>query len=876
MPSSRAERFAAASRTDVGFAVTSALFPEELPAAPTGDPLNHDMQPLSLLSFQQTAALKARTAISRWGGVLLCDSVGLGKTYIALEVARHALAAGRTVVFVVPSSLKSQWLPLVRRHIASHCATDHADALRAVTLLTHAQLSRGGFDERLIGREGVLIIDEAHAFRSPHTNRYRAASRFALARTLCLITATPVNNSLWDLYYLIRLWAGDGHFASTGISHLQALFSDVVDSASTPARFRRLLREILIRRTRDDVRDSLRDSHRGFDPLLRPSRLRFPRLAPPVAITYDADGGARGSHMAILNAIGGLEFSALGQGSAGLLRFLFLKRLASSPAALHATNRRVLRYHREFVAACDEGLLLTPADMHAPGGRDEFDQLSFRPLILRSATPADDVRALRAAALADIDRLMTIERELRRACENDDKFCRLEELATGTLRHEKLLIFTEFRETSLYLWRRLVRHGGVALVHGAGACLGTGRASRGTVIERFSRTAADARTPERERVRVLIATDVLSEGLNLQECARVLSYDLPWNPVRLMQRVGRIDRLGSRHEQIFAYNFLPDRYLEEYLRILARLRLKLHSISLFIGTDRPVVAAPIITDEAIEDSWRHLKSLGRDGPGGDSGDSGLGHDGGLGHDVPDEGDRNLRTWLTAHSPHTIVTGIGDPTRADRIQVAFMGTGTQPPPGAHGTPKTIRSHLIYVFALDARDSVCCFSCAGPTLTEVDPVEVAALCVAAHTEPKPLDIRLRPHLPELHHVIRRVRSMMVTAGYSHLHHLRPRERNLGLVARRLQSALAAIPGGPTADQLAIAERLLAMLDQPASLLQSNDVARVRQAADVPFDLLASRLMNALSQPVFLDNPKGQKCAENTSRKVRIIAAIIGSAG
>src|SRR5690606_13537216 len=113
--------------------------------------------------------------------------------------------------------------------------------------------------------------------------------------------------------------------------------------------------------------------------------------------------------------------------------------------------------------------------------------------------------------------------------------------------------------------------GGVAMVHGSDARLGRTRASRRAVIERFAPVSNRARVPRRaERVRLLIATDVLSEGMNLQDARIVVSYDMPWNPVRLAQRIGRIDRLGSPHERIRAFTFAPDDRIEEVLRMMKR------------------------------------------------------------------------------------------------------------------------------------------------------------------------------------------------------------------------------------------------------------------------------------------------------------------
>jgi len=140
---------------------------------------------------------------------------------------------------------------------------------------------------------------------------------------------------------------------------------------------------------------------------------------------------------------------------------------------------------------------------------------------------------------------------------------------------EKVVVFTEFRDTAHKLARGLAALR-VGLVHGGGAWLGGAPIGRRELIERFAPVANGARQPpDRERVDVLVATDVLAEGLNLQDARCVVSYDLPWNPVRLMQRIGRVDRLGSPHAEVAPYHFVPETGLEELLGLLRRIRGKL-------------------------------------------------------------------------------------------------------------------------------------------------------------------------------------------------------------------------------------------------------------------------------------------------------------
>ncbi|MGH7469778.1 MAG: C-terminal helicase domain-containing protein, partial [Longimicrobiales bacterium] len=195
-----------------------------------------------------------------------------------------------------------------------------------------------------------------------------------------------------------------------------------------------------------------------------------------------------------------------------------------------------------------------------------------------------DVHALETALCTDRQLFRRCETSLRAVASADPKLNALldllRELDAG------VMVFTQYRDTAIYLWQRLQRTFRVGLVHGTDARLGARRAARTTVIECFAPRANGAQPPgDRLRVDVLIATDVLSEGLNLQDAHTVVSYDIPWNPVTLMQRLGRVDRLASPHARVQLCNFLPDRGLEDWLHLMERVEQKLLMIDRTIGGD---------------------------------------------------------------------------------------------------------------------------------------------------------------------------------------------------------------------------------------------------------------------------------------------------
>ncbi len=164
----------------------------------------------------------------------------------------------------------------------------------------------------------------------------------------------------------------------------------------------------------------------------------------------------------------------------------------------------------------------------------------------------------------------------------DEKLNTLVRLLTEQHPREKVLVFTQYADTVRYLERELIARG-IERVRGV-----TGQSpDLSTAIERFSprSNGLAGKVKEANELRVLIATDVLSEGQNLQDCAIVVNYDLPWAIIRLIQRAGRVDRIGQQAEEIQCYTFLPAEGVERIIRLRERIRRRLRENAEVVGTD---------------------------------------------------------------------------------------------------------------------------------------------------------------------------------------------------------------------------------------------------------------------------------------------------
>jgi superfamily II DNA or RNA helicase len=164
--------------------------------------------------------------------------------------------------------------------------------------------------------------------------------------------------------------------------------------------------------------------------------------------------------------------------------------------------------------------------------------------------------------------------------ESDNKLKALQQLVTKTHGKEKVLVFTQFADTARYLEKQLLV-AGIAHIDVA-----TGSSADPHLLAcRFSPKSNGFKVGKSDELRVLICTDVLSEGQNLQDCHVVVNYDLPWAIIRLIQRAGRVDRIGQKAEEIFCYSFLPSEGVEKLIQLRERIQQRLRENAEVIGTD---------------------------------------------------------------------------------------------------------------------------------------------------------------------------------------------------------------------------------------------------------------------------------------------------
>jgi len=632
----------------------------------------------------------------RFGGAFLCDGVGLGKTYVGLMlIERLVLKENKRVVLLAPKATReSVWDEELRANLPHINTTDFA----SLAVFNHTDLSRSGdFPERfrrIADQADVFVIDEAHHFRNggttPDPDDPDRMSRYyrlfemldgsARPKTVYMLTATPINNSLTDFRHLIELFSrqDESYFGRTlGINNLTARFRAMTRALNEQIRVAReaedsevevedvaadielandilhkddLFEELVVQRSRAYVKRSqeLEGGPQTSFPERKPPKVAnyslkktYGHLLDQLTTAFDKEHPMfrlpiyypLDYYIGDDEEIAPFDWGRQKQ-VVSLIRTSFLKRFESSVYAFERSCDRLMRKLLAFVDVhsttdsqkdrlerwktqnadvldfvTNRQLQLFPDDEDS-----EADEDLLAPELLEAVEYLDpeefNVSEMIAETYLDLDQLVQFLAETKKfKPNNDDKLQKLIRLLKSKdLADKKVVIFTEFAETARYLKQQLADAG---LDHVFELDSGT-KVNRKRVLTRFApyynrSSTEQLRLIEDDEIRVLIATDILAEGLNLQDCCHLINYDIHWNPVRLMQRIGRIDRRLNPEieEQILAdhpewgergvvryWNFLPPKELAPLLSLYQKVTGKVLVISEALGIEAGKLLRP--------------------------------------------------------------------------------------------------------------------------------------------------------------------------------------------------------------------------------------------------------------------------------------------
>ncbi len=457
---------------------------------------------VTLHVHQRSAVARLQRTMSEHGGALLCDDVGLGKTYVALAVA----ARYKAVTVIAPASLTDMWL--------------HAIAVTRVSaeFVSIESLGRTGPPARI---RDLIVVDEAHNFRNTCTRRYSALAHLCILSPVLLLTATPLHNSHDDVAALVALFIGSRAYTMTGAEFLP----------------------LIVRR------DAAAYAGAHHIPVVE--------HAAPVVIATDTD---------ILDMILALPPpvppSDGGVATRLVMHGLVRQWVSSNAALVGALKRRIARSHG-LLASLDAGRYPTGAELSAWVYSDEAVQLAFAELLVPATAPLAALSSALREHVSALDRLLAHARTI-----GDEALAGFVRDVVRAHPAEKVVAFSCYAETAEAIYRLVKRDGHAALLTARGAMIASGPVSRTEVLSQFAPDARHAHLDEHAIINCLIATDLLSEGVNLQEASVVIHMDLPWTAARVEQRIGRLARMGSRHPRVMSYTVTPPSRAELFLHEL--------------------------------------------------------------------------------------------------------------------------------------------------------------------------------------------------------------------------------------------------------------------------------------------------------------------
>jgi len=563
---------------------------------------------VNLAEFQEDAIPRIESRLKKYRGILVADSVGLGKTWIAKKVLELIGYYERKCILIIcPAQLREMWKGELKKiNIPENILSQ--EELAQEDFLGKAKHCVGGKLEDV----SLIVIDESHNFRNPLSNRWEHfftlvndhISKKGERPYILFLTATPINNTIWDLYWQIMLLVSMDRraFIKENIGDLFDFFKDV-DRQEDPALLNDLLNEISIRRTRDYIKKNYPDAYIEIAGAKR--KIKFPERDLD-NISYELDKTYQGMYKWISDIITeklsmayyrllkykkeekltAEEQLALGRMMAleGIFRTILLKRLESSVQAFRMSITNHIKFLHDLKKHMLQGKLLTKQSFnkYVMGADEELEDFvqeleKFNLADFRKDELFGDIDK-------DIEYLSSILEKIKNiTADQDAKLKVLAEKLNSLSKKGQIIVFTYYSDTLDYIHEAITKNKELSGLKIAKISGDTGTFARERIVKEFLDRKID----------ILMSTDVLSEGMNLQSAQMVVNYDLHWNPTRMIQRAGRIDRIGSPYEKIFVYNVFPENELEELLRLVQVLQTKIINIDKSVGLDQTILGEEI-------------------------------------------------------------------------------------------------------------------------------------------------------------------------------------------------------------------------------------------------------------------------------------------
>lgn len=610
-----------------------------------------------LYKFQQDGVFGVIDKMEKWGGCILADSVGLGKTFTALAVIKYYELRNSRILVLAPKKLRENWTIFTQNDIRNIFAEDRFGYM----VLNHTDLSRqsgtsGDVNIATVNWSNydLVVIDESHNFRNNHpvkgkTTRYEKLMNDIIKKgvktKVLMLSATPVNNRMNDIKNQIGfITEGNNNlFQDAGVPNVENVlkkaqmvfnkWQTLPEEKRTSDRFVemmdldyfKLLDTVTIARSRRHIEKYYNLEEIGkFPERLSPKNLypdidtenEFPKIEDvnklikkltlcvysPLGYVLPEKRMEYGEKYDVEVGDGKSIFRQVDRENSlvDLMRVGILKRMESSIHSFGITVERIIEKINFTLERIEqnkfeikENLSINDIDLDD----NDLDDLMLGNTVKVLLQDMDLIR-WKQDLLSDKEKLERILAAAKEVNPNRDKkllelkrVIREKQLNPINKDNKKIIIFTAFADTADYLYRNIapamLEHGQyTAVVTGSGDNKSTVPIPKqlknqirisdlNSVLTLFSPKSKEMNKvfPEMtDTIDILIATDCISEGQNLQDCDYLINYDIHWNPVRIIQRFGRIDRLGSINDYIQLVNFWPNMELDEYINLGQRVK----------------------------------------------------------------------------------------------------------------------------------------------------------------------------------------------------------------------------------------------------------------------------------------------------------------
>lgn len=565
------------------------------------------------LEYQKQAVTAAKKILNAYNGVFLADVVGLGKTYITALLLQQMPAERKLII--CPPVLMDGWKAAIRDFRVGGAVVESLGKLDKI--------------EKQAENYDIIVIDEAHRFRNEVTFGFEKLQQICQGKKVVLVSATPINNKFDDLLSLIKLFQPVKRSTIPGVVNLEEFFKRqsrklnglqkgtpeyraAVSAASAQIR-NKVLSHLMVRRTRTEIK-------KYFDKDIKNQGLHFPEAADPRRIIYQFDEQIDNVFNQTIDLLKEFsysrytpllflkeklsDFAAQRQKNiGGFMKGILVKRLESSFYAFkQSTDRFVLSYER-FIDMFQKGTVYISNKVNVYDLLDNDQEDKLLKLVEDEKAEMYSSDQFNDDFLPALRSDLTILRHIQKLWREIDQDPKADEFVRmlkkdKDLAGKKVIVFTESKETSDIVYKRLAKEfkGRVIRYSSEGGDFDGRTLSTEDARQRINENFDPREKTQSDDIDILITTDVLAEGVNLHRSNILVNYDLPWNPTRVLQRVGRVNRVGSSFAEYFVYNCFPTSVSNDHLHLEENIISKIQAFHDTLGED----AKYLSEDEEIE------------------------------------------------------------------------------------------------------------------------------------------------------------------------------------------------------------------------------------------------------------------------------------